>query len=136
MLSSRQLPELGGGSEGLYFFKVGINEIRYPGVIHRRVVTFPAVPQKQDHPFPFFLIEKEMVSWRLLHHLRVNICRILAPGLLSVILLNEKDDFFNDAEDIFPADVNQEQLLVRKLLPSQPCSLLGVIDATCWFIHI
>lgn len=67
-----------------------------------------------------------MVSWRLLHQrLRVNICRILTPGPLSVILLREKDDFFNDAEDVFPTDVNQEQLLVRKLLPA-PASLVVI----------
>lgn len=36
--------------------------------------------------------------------------------LLAVILLDGKDDFLNDAQEVFPADVNH--LLVRKSLPA------------------
>lgn len=44
------------------------------------------------------------------------ICKKLTPGFLPAILLDENDDFLNDAKAAFRADVNQEQLLVRKLL--------------------
>lgn len=41
---------------------------------------------------------------------------MLTPGLLAVIFLDVKDDFYNDAEEVFRADVNQEPLLVREVL--------------------
>lgn len=69
-------------------FKIGIGEIKYRGVTHCRVVTFPAVPQRQELPASSFSLKKEMVSRRLFHQLlRVNIRRMLTPGLLAVILL-------------------------------------------------
>lgn len=39
---------------------------------------------------------------------------MVTPGLLSIFPLDEKDD----AREVFRADVNSEQPLVRKLLPT------------------
>lgn len=50
-----------GGSQGLYLFKVCLDEMSYPGVTHWRVVTSPAVPQRHDPPPPSFPLKKKTV---------------------------------------------------------------------------
>lgn len=46
------------------------------------------------------------------------------PRLLAIIPLDEKDDFLNDAKEVFPADVNH--LLVRKSLPAPALKSLRI----------
>lgn len=56
-----------------------------------------------------------MVSWKFLdQRIRVTfVCRKLTPGLLAVLLLDEKDDLYNDAKEVFGANVNQEPKVLR-----------------------
>lgn len=123
MFSPAQHLEPGGGSQGFYLFKVGLDGTKISWGHSLKGCYFPTCALETRSSSS---TEMEMVSRRFIpQRLKVTFsCKKLTPGLLPVILLDEKDDFLNDAREVFRADVNQEQGLVRKLLPPPALQLL------------
>lgn len=80
---------------------------------------------------------KRTVSWKFFHQLLSVrfICKRLTPGFLAIILVNENEDFLNEAKDVFEQMRVRNHCLLEKCCLYQLCSHLGVLDTKCWFIQ-
>lgn len=103
MFSPAQPLEPGGGgrdaSQGFYLLRVGTDETKISWDHSLKGCCFPNCALERRSSIS---TEMEMVSWpfRPLHSEVTFIRKKLTPGLLSVILLDGKDDFLNDARGV------------------------------------